>query len=63
MLKITLKILTVTSVVFILTSCSNAELDSCKDKASKLWDSSSNASKADNKAYWDAMKRCETKYK
>ncbi len=42
-----------------LTGCSNSELDTCKKKASKLWDASSHATKKSNAAYWAAMQKCK----
>ena len=57
-----LKFFIILGVVFTMTSCSNAKLDTCKEKASKLWNNNKTATKADNKPYWNAIKRCEKKY-
>jgi hypothetical protein len=58
-----LKIFTLITLVFVVTSCSESKLDSCKKEANKLWSNSSTEKlKDNNKAYWDAMKRCEADF-
>lgn len=47
--------------LLVLSGCENAELQACKDNASKLWDAKKDNPK-DNKAYWDAIERCKEKY-
>ncbi|WP_028486338.1 hypothetical protein [Thiomicrorhabdus chilensis] len=45
----------------ILSGCENAELKTCIDQQSGLWDSSSNDPNA-NRAYWKAVENCKNKY-
>lgn len=44
-----------------LSSCENAELNNCKEKASALWDNSQNPANK-NAAYWQAVEKCKEKY-
>lgn len=44
-----------------LSACSNPEQQACLDKASKLWDNTTNDKDA-NQAYWRAVEACKEKY-
>lgn len=44
-----------------LSGCENAEMNQCKEKASKLWDPKEDDSKK-QKAYWNAIKKCKEKH-
>lgn len=55
-------LMVLTASTLLLSACGPSPAQVCIEKKSSLWDSKA-VSKADNQAYWDAVKLCNEKYK
>lgn len=55
-------LIALTASLLLLSGCGPSPAKVCIEEQSSLWDSKA-VSKADNQAYWDAVKSCNEKYK
>jgi hypothetical protein len=55
-------LMALTASLLLLSGCGPSPAQGCIDEKSSLWDSKA-VSKADNQAYWNAIKSCNEKYK
>ncbi len=55
-------LMALTTSLLLLSGCGPSPAKVCIEEQSSLWDSNA-VSKADNQAYWDAVKSCNEKYK
>ena len=51
-----------TASLLLLSGCGPSPIQTCIEEKSSLWDTKA-VTKADNQAYWDAVKLCNEKYK
>lgn len=55
-------LMTLTASLLFLSGCGPSPAKICIEEKSSLWNSKA-VTKADNQAYWDAVKLCNEKYK